>query len=410
VTARQHRRNRVTVRAMQVLHLKRGADRRIRAGHLWIFSNEIARVEGETDGPAGSAAQVLDHKGTYLGCGYYNRRSLIAARLLSRQHEPDETELLRRRILAALSLRERFYGAPDDEGCRLIYGEGDFLPGLVVDSFGDWLVVQLTTAGMDLRRETILAILGEYLTPAGVVLRNDSHFRELEGLDQSVDIVGTAPPSPLELTLEGLRMAVDLEKGQKTGHFYDQSWNRRRFRGMTAGYRVLDTFCYTGAWGLQAAAGRAPEVPFVDSSAGALDLVRRNAALNGLGDDRVQFEKSDVVDFLKAAHGDGRRYDAVVLDPPAFAKTKKAREEALKGYLRLNREGIRCLHPGGLLVTSSCSYHVAPDEFMAVVARAAAQQGRFARVIHVGGQGPDHPVPAGLPEAAYLKCLFVQVD
>ncbi len=393
---------------MQELHLKKRAGKRVRAGHLWIFSNEIERVvNGENEEP-GASALVIDYDGSYLGCGYYNRHSLIAGRLLSRQREPDEKELLERRLLAAFELRSRFYGE-EDEGCRLVYSEGDFLPGLVIDSYGDYLVMQLLTAGMDRRRDTILEIVQKYLDPKGIVLRNDSHFRQLEGLERTVEVVGETPPSPLILTLEGLKFAVDMEGGQKTGHFYDQSSNRRYFRSLVAGYTVLDTFCYTGGWGLQAAKGGAKSVTFVDSSQGALDLVTRNAQLNGM-EELVNCEKSDVVAYLKKQNKKNKRFDCVLLDPPAFAKTKKSRKEALKGYLRLNREGIRCLHKGGLLVTSSCSYHISYDEFIAVVAKAAAQQGRFARILFQGHQGPDHPVPAGLPEAAYLKCLFVQVD
>ena len=397
-----------TVRAMQELHLTEKASKRIRAGHLWIFIDEIVRVLGDSSLPPGSAALFIGNDGSYLGCGHYNGNCPIAGRMLSRQREPDEKELLERRILEAMELRSRFYG-DEDEGCRLVHAEGDFLPGLIIDSYGNYLVIQLLTAGMELRRQTIIDIVQKYLEPKGIVLRNDSPFRETEGLERFVEVIGEQPPDPLVLKLEGLQFSVALEGGQRTGHYFDQSGNRRLFRNLVSGYNVLDTFCYSGAWGLQAAAGGAKSVTFVDSAKNALELTKRNAELNGFLE-VSSFEESDVLDYLKEQVRNNKKYDSVLLDPPAFAKDKKSRKSALKKYLHLNRESIRCLHKGGLLVTSSCSYHISRDEFTAVVSKAAAQQGRFARILFQGQQGPDHPVPAGLSEAAYLKCLFIQVD
>ena len=397
-----------TVRAMQELHLKEKASKRIRTGHLWVFKDEIEKVVGGKGMPAGSEALFIGNDGSYLGCGYYNAASPIAGRLLSRNREPDQKELLERRILAALELRARFYGT-DDEGCRLVHAEGDFLPGLIIDSYGDYLVIQLLTAGMENRRQSVIDIVQKYLEPKGIVLRNDAPIRQLEELEQQVEVIGPPPPTPLRLRLEGLQFSVSLQGGERTGHFFDQSTNRRLFRTLVPGYKVLDTYCYSGAWGLQAAAGGAKSVTFVDSSNDALELVKANAELNGL-QELCAYEQSDVLEFFKTLIKAEKRYDCVVLDPPAFAKEEKSRSSALKSYLHLNREAIRCLHKGGLLVTSSCSYHVSADEFISVVAKAAAQQGRFARILFHGYQSPDHPIPAGLREAAYLKCLFIQVD
>lgn len=394
--------------AMVKLHLRRGGDRRIRSGHLWVFSNEIERVEAEGDPPPGAPATVLDNRGRVLGSGYYNRHTLIAARLLSRQDETDERELVRSRLLAALALRERLYG-PGRAGCRLVYSEGDFLPGLIVDRFGSWLVVQILTAGMERLRPFVLEALREFAEPAGMVLRNDSPSRELEGLPRVVELPDGPPPDPLEMEAEGLRFAVDLQGGQKTGHFFDQSANRLLLRTMVSGYTVFDGFSYSGGWALQAARGGAASVTAVDSSEPALALARRNAVLNGV-EGTIEFRRGDVVETLREDRARDRRYDCVIIDPPAFAKSRRDREGAATGYLTLNREAMRCLHAGGLLVTSSCSYHMPEADFIAVVARAAAALGRFARVLHIGRQAPDHPVPPGLPESAYLKCLFVQID
>jgi len=394
---------------MHAIKLKKGADKRIRAGHLWIFSNEIAKIDGPEHAEPGMAATIMDHHGTVLGIGYYNKNSLIAARLLSRHsHEPDLGELVKRRILAAIEYRTRHVPS-GDQGYRLVYSEGDAIPGLIVDAYGDWLVAQFLTAGIDRLRNVIIDCLQEVMQPKGIILRNDSHFRAIEGLEQGVELVGEAPPVPLELTIEDLTFSVDLKRGQKTGHFFDQSENRRKFRTMVEGYKVLDCFCYSGGWGLQAAKGGAKSVIAVDSSQLALDMVTCNAKLNGCSD-LIEVKKSSVQPFLKEERKAGRLYDAIVLDPPAYAKSKKDRKEAMLAYLRLNGTAMACLAPGGMLVTSSCSYHVALDEFIAIMGKAAAGIGRFARVVHVGRQGPDHPVPCGLPEASYLKCLFLQID
>lgn len=386
------------------LILGKGEERRLKAGHPWVFSNEIREYRGER--ARGATAEVCDAGGGFIGLGYYNPQSLIAARLLSRQREDiDGVDFFRRRIAAALELRRRRY--PELTTYRVVYGEGDFLPGLIVDKYGDYLSVQFLTAGMDARRATVVEALTDLFAPRGIVARNDVAVRALEGLPETVEVLAGEIPGQIEVAEHGLRFLVDLTGGQKTGHFLDQKENHLLLQGMAAGKRVLDCFCYSGSWGVHAAAFGAAAVTCVDISERAAALARENARLNGVAN-VVTVEACDAFERLRSLRHEGRSFDVVVLDPPAFVKSKKALKEAEKGYLTINQRGMELLSPGGHLITCSCSYHMGREPFRELLARAAQQSGRQLRLVEARSQAPDHPVLLAVPETDYLKCFVLQ--
>jgi 23S rRNA (cytosine1962-C5)-methyltransferase len=388
------------------LRLKKDQERRLLAGHAWVYSNEVDTTATPlTALTPGQAVEIIAHRGRWLGHGYANPHSLICARLVSRRRaEPLGAALLVQRIRAALDLRERVYTQPF---YRLLHGEGDGLPGLVVDRYGDLLAVQMTTAGMALLQPMVLAALEQVLRPQRIVLRNDTPIRELEGLSQGIDWVLGDDPGELELTEGGVRFAVTPGGGQKTGWFFDQADNRRDQQRFGSAPRVLDVCCYLGAWGLQAAAAGAQQVTFVDSADAALHQVAANAERNGLAE-RIQTRHGDAFEVLRALRDNGLRFDRVILDPPAFIKRRKDEREGTRAYERLNRLGLALLEPGGLLITSSCSFHLSRDAFLRTVQSAARRTERELQLLLTGAQGPDHPVHPAIPETAYLKTLFLR--
>ena len=384
--------------------LKKGEERRIRDGHPWVFSNEIREIEGER--LLGVAAEVYDAGGGLLGTGYYNPRSLIAARLLSRRRvDIDTTELFIERIRQALSYRQAV--CPGEDNFRVVYGEADFLPGLVVDRYGDYLSVQILSAGMEVRREAIISALTELFHPRGIVARNDVAVRGLEGLEEKVEILSGSIPETVEVHEHGIRLTVDLMGGQKTGHFLDQKSNHLLLQGRCDGKDILDLFCYSGSWALHAAAFGAASVLGIDISERAVSLARRQAELNGMAG-RVRFEAVDAFARLRSLKEEGRRFGTIVLDPPAFVKSKKMLNEALKGYLTVNKRALELLEVGGYLITCSCSYHLGREQFRELLASAARQAGRTVRLVATGFPSPDHPVLLAAPETDYLKCLVLQ--
>jgi 23S rRNA (cytosine1962-C5)-methyltransferase len=390
---------------MPRLLLRPGHDRRLRAGHPWIFSNEIERIDGIPSD--GDAVLVFSARGDCLGTAYYNPHSLIAGRLLSRRPEAiDTVEFFRERLAAAIAYRRRLYG--ELATLRLVHGEGDGLPGLVVDRYGEVLSIQLLTLGMDRRRAPILQALRELLAPAAIVARNDVAVRELEGLPQQVELLyGELPPEVL-IDEHGLRFRVDVTGGQKTGHFLDQKENHLALRGRVAGERVLDLFCYSGSWSLHAAHFGAREVIGVDISAGAIALAEENARRNQL-QATCSFVRADGFDLLRDWSRSGERFGTVVLDPPAFVKSKKKLAEAIRGYLTINRRAMELVAPGGALFTCSCSHHLQREDFLDLLRQAAAQAGRHARLLELRGQAFDHPVLLACPETDYLKCAVLQL-
>jgi 23S rRNA (cytosine1962-C5)-methyltransferase len=389
------------------LRLKKNEDRRLRAGHLWVFSNEVdvARTPLTAFEP-GDAVAVEDHRGAPLGAGYVNPRSLIAARLVGRDPaRPLDDALLRERLTRALALRERLFPGPF---YRLAFGEGDGLPGLVVDRFGGTLVAQLTTAGMERLRDEVVAALVETVRPTGILLRNDLAGRALEGLDAYVEVAHGEVPEVAELEENGVRFRAPLSAGQKTGWFYDHRMNRARLHAYAPGRRVLDVFSYVGGWGVQAAAAGAAEVVCVDSSEPALAEVRENAALNGVAE-RVRVRRGDAFETLRALAAEGERFGVVVLDPPAFIKRKKDQKAGEEAYRRLAQLGMEVLEPDGILVSASCSFHMSREALQDALLRAGRRLNRELQLLEEGMQGPDHPVHPAIPETRYLKAFVARV-
>jgi 23S rRNA (cytosine1962-C5)-methyltransferase len=388
------------------LRLKKNEDRRLRAGHVWVYSNEIDTAQTPLRNfAAGQQVEIFSHAGKSLGSGYVNPNSLICARLVSRDARYGlDRSLIVHRLNVALALRERLFDAPF---YRLVYGEADQLPGLVIDRYGDVCVVQCTTAGMEAVKQDILAALERVLRPRGILWRADSAVRELEGLERYRDLHGEVPEQ-IELVEHGVRFAVSLLDGQKTGWFYDQRVNRARLRNYVAGARVLDVFSYVGAWGVQAAAAGAGSVLCVDSSAQAVDQIHANAAANALGE-RVATLQGDAFEALAQLRAEREKFDVVVLDPPAFIKRRKDSKAGEQAYHRLNRLGMQLLGRDGILVSASCSQHLAEAELQKILLQSARHLDRSLQVLERGHQAPDHPLHPAIPETAYLKALFCRV-
>ncbi len=389
------------------LHLKKNEERRLRNGHLWIYSNEVdTRRSPLHEFTAGQQVVVVANDGKPLGSAYVNPHSLICARLVSRSAtQLLDQSLLVHRIKIALSLRERIFDKPF---YRLVYGESDFLPGLVVDRFGEVLVVQLNTAGMEVLREEVVAALQKVLRPRAILLRNDSSARAQEGLESCVEPVLGEVPDVVEIEENNTRFEVPLLSGQKTGWFYDHRLNRSRVQNLAAGMRVLDVFSYIGGWGVAAAVAGAAEVVCIDSSAKALDWVERNGALNGVGD-RVQAIEGDAFDALKALRAERERFDLVIVDPPAFIKRRKDAKKGVDAYRRLNQAAMQLLGKDGILVSASCSYHLQRDTLRELLQQGARHLDRSMQIIEQGHQGPDHPVHPAIAETDYIKCLINRV-
>lgn len=389
---------------MQRIHLRKNQERRIRAGHPWVFSNEIWKLpEGLRQG---EAVEVLDGRGHYLGNGFYNGHSLISVRLFTRSHEEPGQSFFSARIAAADALRQELY--PGSQNYRLCYGESDGLPGLVVDRYGDQLVVEIMSLGIDLRRELVVKALTDSLKPACIYERSDSYSRKLEGLPPRIGVLSGELNPEAVIEENGLKFAVDLEHGQKTGWFFDQRDNRMALRRHVRGRTVLDAFCHTGGFALNAAAGGATAVTGLDVSGPAVERARQNAALNGL-EGTCTFQQADLMQALKQKVEAGERYDAVVLDPPAFAKNKKSVEPALAGYKEINLRAMKLLPPGGVLVSCSCSYHIEDELFRVMLVDAARDAGRQLQLLEFRHQSQDHPVLLAAKETQYLKCAVMRV-
>jgi len=384
--------------------LKPREDKRIRSGHLWIFSNEIDSVDGAVD--VGDTVHVRDARGRLLGTGYMNPHSLIAVRLVSRSKVEISRAFLTKRIRGAIDLRTRLW--PRDTAYRAVYGDADLLPGLIVDRYDGCLVVQSLTAGIERRIDLIVEILAEVLSPDTVVLRSDSPMRVYEGLPLERRVVMGRVEAPVEIEQDGHRFLVDVVDGQKTGFFLDQRENRRVTAPLAGGGDVLDCCSYTCAWSVYAAAAGAKSLTVLDTSAPALELGGRNLKLNGV-EVPVEFLKADVFKELAKLSRSGRRFGMVVLDPPAFAKSRKRVREALKAYRTVNRLALSVVRPGGHLVTCKCSHLVDRDSFSNALVGAAREAGRRARVVEARGQSRDHPVVLGFPETDYLTCLILEV-
>ncbi len=390
------------------LVLKKDEDRRLRAGHLWVFSNEVDVAQSPlSDFGAGQIANVVNASGRAVGTALINPNSLICARLISRSPDVEPSVgWLAGRLQAALSLRERIFAQPF---YRLVFGESDGLPGLVIDRFGSCLVAQANTAGMDRLRPEIEQALEQVLRPEGLLWRNDALVRELEGLERAIEPGPGRMPEQLTVIEGDLSFQIDWMASQKTGWYFDQQSNRQRVWPLLGGLdRVADLYAYHGAWGLGAAALGAGEVECVDSSRPAVQAIQANALANRL-EDRVQATQQDAERWLDAQLAAGARFDAIVVDPPAFAPRARDANAALSAYRRVNEKALRLIRPGGLLVTCSCSAHVLEDRFVDVIRQAARHVDRDLQVLMRLEQGPDHPVVPAIPFTRYLKGLVVRV-
>ena len=386
---------------MEIVRLNRTS--RILSGHLWVFSNELAT--SPKDFEPGALVELRDRKDNFLGIGYINPHSLIAVRILTRQREPIDSGFFKKRVIDALEYRKRLL--KDMNAFRAVYSEGDFLPGLIVDKYNDCISVQFLTAGMERLSDMIIEILDDVLSPSAIVVRNDSSARLLEGLGREKRVIkGSLDALPV-IREDSLLFEIDPLSGQKTGFFLDQRENRKAFSALVGGGRGLDLFCYSGAWGVHLAR-KGCELTGVDESEGAITQAQRNAEKNGLSE-RCTFRKADVFDFLKSEVAHEARYDFVVLDPPAFVKGKTKVKEALRAYRAINANAMRILKEGGLLATSSCSYHIEREVFIEMLRSAAKDAGRQTRLVELRSQAKDHPVLLSMPETEYLKCAFLEV-
>jgi 23S rRNA (cytosine1962-C5)-methyltransferase len=399
------------VAELPALRLKRNEDRRLHAGHLWIFSNEVDTQQTPLSKfKAGELVRVLAHNDRALGLAYVNPQSLISARMLGTWKLPDAAWLATR-IRAALSLRERLYSKPF---YRLVYGESDGLPGLVVDRYGSACVVQIGTAGMERLKADIQEALIRVLRCESLLFKNDSSAREMEGLPSYVEAAKGKFDELGQVWEDDLEFRAPLSEGQKTGWFFDQAANRRALpKYVRKGARVLDVFSYVGAWGVRAAHSGAREVLCVDSSAAALELASSNAELNGVNErngGQLSTIKGDAFDVLEDLVKKRSRFDVVVIDPPAFAKRKKDLPKALAAYKRLNQLAMQVMADDGILVSCSCSYHVSAEDLQDAIAKAARSADKHLQILEAGGQAPDHPVHPAIPETRYLKAYFCRVN
>ncbi|MCR1825164.1 class I SAM-dependent rRNA methyltransferase [Pseudomonas oleovorans] len=389
------------------LRLKANADRRLRAGHLWVYSNEIDVAATPLHGFAAGDQAVLEAAGGKpLGIVAMSPNNLICARLLSRdvKHVLDKS-LLVHRLNVALSLRERLF----DQPCyRLVYGDSDLLPGLVVDRFFDILVVQLASATMEAHKDDVLAALIQVCKPSGILFKNDSSARDAEGLERYVATAYGEVPEWVALEENGVKFEAPVIEGQKTGWFYDHRMNRARLAPYVKGKRVLDLFSYIGGWGVQAAAFGASEVFCVDASAFALDGVERNATLNGFAE-KVTCVEGDVFAALRELKSAEERFDVVIADPPAFIKRKKDIKNGEAAYRRLNETAMRLLNKDGILVSASCSMHLEEDNLQNILLTSARHLDRNIQLLERGAQGPDHPVHPAINETRYIKSLTMRL-
>lgn len=389
--------------------LKKGEGRGLKAGGLWIYDNEIASVEGKyTDG---DIVEVLDFDGYGMGCGFINSRSKIRVRMLSRKKNTAiDADFMEQRVRDAWEYRKQ---TVDTSSCRLIFGEADFLPGIVVDKFADVLVVESLALGIDQWKPVILEALKKVLARDGILIRgvyerSDAKVRLREGMECSKGFIGEVFDTRVEILENGVRYIVDVKDGQKTGFFLDQKYNRAAIHPICKGGRVLDCFTHTGSFALNAGIAGAKSVLGVDASRLAVEQAVENARLNGL-EEKVHFQCADVFELLPALEAAGETYDVVILDPPAFTKSRSSVKNAVKGYREINLRGMRLIRDGGFLVTCSCSHFMEPDLFSKTIREAAAGAHKRLRQVEFRTQSADHPILWAADQSYYLKFYIFQV-
>ncbi|MBI5325363.1 MAG: class I SAM-dependent rRNA methyltransferase [Ignavibacteriae bacterium] len=385
---------------MENIHIKRNHDKRIKSGHLWIFSNELEAIP---ELPAGSIVEIYTSDNTFLGLGFYNPHSLISVRLLKTNKEIN-IDFFLDRISNALNLRKILNNTGMS---RIVFGESDLLPGLIVDKYGEYLSIQISSAGMENLKDVIIdALLRVIPNIKGIIAKNNSKPRELEGLTLDETVLFGEIPDEIITNENGIILSISLKQSQKTGYFIDQSNNRKFIISISKNINVLDCYCNQGGFGLHAAKAGAKEIICVDSSDTALSKARRNAELNNFSN--IRFVQSDVADYLKNELTENRKWDLIILDPPAFAKSKKDVKTAIKGYAKINRLAMQLLSESGFLATSSCSQHISEEVFLSTIQFEAAKLNIQLRQIFRGTQSPDHPILASMPETKYLKFFVFQ--
>ncbi len=390
------------------IFLKKNEERRLGKGHQWVFSNEVDTKRSPLEWfVPGDLVTVKASNGKLMGTAYINPHTLICARLLSRAVEINcDTDFFKQRFITALALREKIFGKPY---YRLVYGESDGLPGLVIDRFGSILSVQIATVGIELRKDALLEALIEVLSPSAIVLKNDSSQRQLEGLPNESQVIYGQLPETVIIEENGAKFKVDILDGQKTGWFYDHRNSRAQLATYAKNARVLDLFSYTGAWAIPAAIAGASEAICVDASEGALQLAETNARLNDVHES-MRFIRSDVFDFLKQARDNKQLYDIIVLDPPALIKRKKDFKQGYEAYRRLNQLALQSLATNGVLISASCSFHLSGENLREILLSAGRNANRHLTFFFCGGQGGDHPIDPAIPETEYLKTYFCSVS
>ncbi len=392
-----------------IVTLKKGEGRLLKSGGPWIFDNEIGTVTGDFEN--GGLVIVRDFDGYPLGRGFYNRNSRIRVRMMTRNHEQEiDEEFLRARVRAAWEYRKK---TVDTGSCRLIFGEADFLPGLVADKFSDVLVVQSLALGIDRMKETIVRLIREVLAEDGISIRgvyerSDAKVRRQEGMEPEKGFLGEPFDTDVEIEENGVKYIVDVKEGQKTGFFLDQKYNRLAIQRLCRGAKVLDCFTHTGSFALNAGMGGAAEVLGVDASELGVRQAEENARLNGM-EDRVKFLCADVFELLPELERRGEKYDVIILDPPAFTKSRNSVKNAVKGYREINRRAMQLLKDGGFLATCSCSHFMTYELFTQTIRQAAAGVHRRLRQVEYRTQAPDHPILWAADESYYLKFYIFQV-
>lgn len=388
---------------MKTLKLTKGAETRIQHGSLWGFSNEIEDLRRYTPG---EIVAVENFHGNFLGTGYVNPHSLIALRIVSSARVELNRDFFVSKLRECAALRDAVYGKPY---YRLVHSEGDLLPGLVIDRYGDVFSVQVNTYGMDILTDAVTAAMKELFGDPVIILKNDSASRKLEGLEQYVKCLTEGYDGLITFEENGVKLQTNILTGQKTGYYFDQRENRKFIAPISKGKTVYDVFSYIGGWGLNALRHGAKSVTFVDASEPALRHALDNVKLNGFAESTAEAIEADAVEYLKHMAQEGIRPDILVVDPPAYIKSKKTIKEGEKGYINLNKWAFKCLDSGSFLFTFSCSHHMERSAFAAAVAKAARAAGKQYRILHEMQQGLDHPVNPHMAETFYLKGLFIQI-
>lgn len=383
--------------------LVKGKEKRVEYGHPWIYRSDIASVDAGAS--PGDIVDIYSNRNKFLGRGFYNPKSQISLRILTYEHEQIDYGFFYNRIKDAWEYRKK---VADTNSCRVVFSESDFLPALVVDKFSDILVLQTSALGIERYKTEFVDILSDLIKPQGIYERNDIPVRELEGLQQEKGFLQGSFDTNVQMIENGIRFVVDVAEGQKTGYFLDQKENRAALKPFVKEANVLDCFSHTGSFALHAGSYGASSVLGLDISGHAVETATANAELNGLGS-ICRFESANVFDRLREYHDSGEHFDTIILDPPAFAKSRSSVEGAIRGYKEINLRAMKILNSGGFLVTCSCSHHIDPEMFMDIVYNAGIDSCRKVRLVEYRSQAKDHPVLLAAPETEYLKCAILQI-